>query len=136
MSSQNCFSFHKGHHLHYTKIEKFNQPTTQIDISHVMGSAFLVTCNGVTEYWFHHDPQRLQSALSWSVEQGIEATADKLFIFVNSGTQIERFHMSQEKLSECIHMNERTVKRPEVFAIVKQLHAENRKKLSERGINA
>jgi DNA phosphorothioation-dependent restriction protein DptG len=44
--------------------------------------------------------------------------------------------MSQESLSECIHMNEKTSKRPEVFQIVKQLHEENRKKLSERGINA
>jgi hypothetical protein len=71
-----------------------------------------------------------------SQAQGIEATVDKLFIFINTGSQIERFHMAQESLSECIHMNEKTSKRPEVFQIVKQLHAENRKKLSERGINA
>ena len=136
MSNKECFSFHKGHHLHHTKIDMFNQDTTQIDISHVIDTAFLVTCNGVTEYWFYHDPQRLQDALILSQAQGIEATVDKLFIFINTGSQIERFHMSQESLSECIHMNEKTSKRPEVFEIVKQLHEENRKKLSERGINA
>jgi hypothetical protein len=114
----------------------FNQDTTQIDISHVIDTAFLVSCNGVTEYWFHHNPQRLQEAIGLSEPQGIEATQDKRFIFVNTGSRIERFHMSQESLSECIHMSEKTEKRPEVFAIVRLLHEENIKKLKERGISA
>ena len=136
MSNKECFSFHKGHHLHHTKIDMFNQDTTQIDISHVIDTAFLVSCNGVTEYWFHHNPQRLQEAIGLSEPQGIEATQDKRFIFVNTGSRIERFHMSQESLSECIHMSEKTEKRPEVFAIVRLLHEENIKKLKERGISA
>jgi hypothetical protein len=101
-----------------------------------MESVFLVTCNGVTEYWFHHNPRRLQEAIGLSEAQGIEATEDNRFIFVNTGSRIERFHMSQESISECIHMNEKTEKRPEVFAIVRLLHQENIKKLNERGISA
>jgi len=136
MSNKECFSFHKGHHLHHTRIDQFNQETALIDISHVMESVFLVTCNGVTEYWFHHNPRRLQDAIRLSEPQGIEATEDKRFIFVNTGSRIERFHMSQESLSECIYMNEKTEKRPEVFAIVRLLHEDNIKKLKERGISA
>jgi len=39
-------------------------------------------------------------------------------------------------MSDCILLNDKTIKQPEVIAIVKQLHAENIKKLNERGINA
>jgi hypothetical protein len=136
MSNKECFSFHEGHHLHHTKIDQFNQETALIDISHVIESVFLVTCNGVTEYWFHHNPRRLQDAIRLSEAQGIEATEDKRFIFVNTGSRIERFHMSQESISDCILLNDKTIKQPEVIAIVKQLHQENIKKLNERGINA
>ena len=136
MSVKECFSFHKGHHLHHTKIDQFNQARIQVDITHVADSAFLVTCNGVTEYWFHHNPRRLQDALILSEPQGIEVTEDQRFLFVNTGSRIERFHMSQERLSECIYMDEKTAKQPEVVAIVRLLHEENRSKLNERGISA
>ena len=136
MSKKECFSFHQGHHLHHTKIDQFDQTIAPIDISHVMGSAFLVTSNGVTEFRFHHNQQRLQDALSLSENEGITATEDKKFLFVDTGVTVESFHMSQDALSDCIHLHEMTIKRPEVIAIVKQLHAENVKKLKERGISA
>jgi hypothetical protein len=136
MSEKECFSFHKGHHLHHTKVDQFNQARMQVDITHVADSAFLVTCNGITEYWFHHNPDRLQEALSQSEPRGIEVTEDKRFLFVYTSSRIERFHMSQENLSECIHMNEKTAKHPEVASIIRQLHEENRMRLIERGISA
>jgi hypothetical protein len=136
MSSKDCFSFHEGHHLHHTKVDLFDQNITPIDISHVMGSAFLVTSNGVTQFWFHHNPQRLLDALTLSENEGITATEDKKFLFVNTGIQVESFHMSQESISDCILLNDKSIKQPEVISIVKQLHQENIKKLNERGINA
>ena len=136
MSNKECFSFHEGHHLHHTKVDQFSQNRTLIDISHVMGSAFLVTSNGVTQFWFHHNPQRLLDALTLSENGGITATEDKKFLFVNTGIKVESFHMSQESISDCILLNDKTIKQPEVIAIVKQLHQENIKKLNERGINA
>jgi len=101
-----------------------------------MGSVFLVTSNGVTQFWFHHNPQRLLDALTLSENGGITATEDKKFLFVYTGIKVESFHMSQESISDCILLNDKTIKQPEVIAIVKQLHQENIKKLNERGINA
>ncbi|NDC49269.1 MAG: hypothetical protein EBZ61_09380 [Micrococcales bacterium] len=136
MSRDTCFSFHPGHNLHFTKIDSFNQPRNLVDISHVVDTAFLVTVNGVTDFWYHHNPDRLISALESSMPEGIEVTEDKKFLFVYTGELVERFNMAQEQFSSCIRITEKISKKPEVVAIIKSLHAENIKKLIERGISA
>jgi len=95
-----------------------------------------VTVNGVTDFWYHHNPDRLISALESSMPEGIEVTEDKKFLFVYTGELVERFNMAQEQFSSCIRITEKISKKPEVVAIIKSLHAENIKKLIERGISA
>ena len=136
MSETNCYSFHPGHHLHYKKVDTFNQPRSLVDVSHVMDTAFLVTVNGVTEYWYHHNPKKLLDALTRSHPEGIETTEDKKFLFVFTGTLIERFNMSQEPLTQCITLTGAKPIDPRVIDIVKKLHATNIKMLIERGISA
>lgn len=135
MSAAECFSFHPGHHLHHSKIDEFKQPRYLVDVSHVIDNAFLITLNGVTEYWFHHDPQRVLEALSRSHPEGIEVTADKKFLFVYTGKRIERFNMSQEGISNCIRVNNSEVK-PAIESLVRSIHEQNKQKLIERGISA
>ena len=76
MSKAVCYSFHSGHNIYHETVDSFNQPRTQVDITHVMNNAFLVTTNGVTEYWFHHMPHRLLDAPTRTIPEGIEATED------------------------------------------------------------
>jgi len=135
MSKAVCYSFHPGHNIHYETVAGFNQPRTLVDITHVMNNAFLVTTNGVTEYWFHHMPHRLLDALTRTIPEGIEATEDKRFIFVYTGGAIERFNMSQEKISDCFLVTERPELSAAVASIIKSIHANNIKKLIERGIS-
>ena len=135
MSEITCYSFHPGHNIHHEKVDDFKQPRMPIDISHVMSRAFLVSFNGEQEYWYHHMPHRLLEALFKSHPEGIEATQDKRFIFVYTGGLILRFSMSQEPLTSCIHVAEGSKVHPVVAATIKHIHAENIKKLIERGIS-
>jgi len=135
MSKAVCYSFHPGHNIHYETVAGFNQPRTLVDITHVMNNAFLVTTNGVTQYWFHHMPHRLLDALTRTIPEGIEATEDKRFIFVYTGGAIERFNMSQEKISDCFLVTERKEISAAAASIIKSIHANNIKKLIERGIS-
>ena len=135
MSAAECFSFHPGHHLHHSKIDDFNQPRSLVDVSHVMENAFLITLNGVTEYWFHHDPQRLLEALTKSHPEGIEVTADKKFLFISTGKLIERFNMTQEQITSCIRVNMSEAK-PSLESVVRAVHEQNKQKLIQRGISA
>ena len=135
MSALECFSFHPGHNLHHTKIDDFKQPRMAIDISHVMNHAFLVTFKDTSEYWYHHMPHRLLEALIKSSPEGIEATEDKRFIFVYTGGEILRFNMAQESTTSCIQVSENPKVHPIIAATVKQIHAENVKKLIEMGIS-
>jgi hypothetical protein len=135
MSKAVCYSFHPGHNIYHETVDSFNQPRTLVDITHVMNNAFLVTTNGVTEYWFHHMPHRLLDALTRTIPEGIEATEDKRFIFVYTGGAIERFNMSQEKISDCFLVTERPELSTQVATIIKSIHANNIKKLIERGIS-
>ena len=136
MSTIECYSFHPGHRLHFKKIASFNQPRNLVDISHVMDTAFLVTLNGVTNYWYHHNPQRLLDALTRSHPEGIEVTQDKQFLFIFTGTLIERFNMTQTPLKPCIRLTGDQPIHPLVADKVKKVHALNIKKLIERGISA
>ena len=135
MSAAECFSFHPGHHLHHSKVDEFNQPRIMVDVSHVMENAFLITFNGVTEYWFHHDPQRVLEALTNSNPEGIEVTADRKFLFIYTGKLIERFNMSQEQISNCIRVNMSEAK-PSLESVVRAVHEQNKQKLIQRGISA
>ncbi len=74
MSTSPCYSFQPGHNIHHQTIEKFNQPRTLVDVSHVIDDALLVTFNGFTEFWYHHNPKWLMDALTRSMPEGIEAT--------------------------------------------------------------
>jgi len=136
MSNTECFSFHPGHHIHHSKIDEFSQPRTMVAISHVMDNAFLVTLNGKTEYWFHHKPERLLNALTRSYKEGIEVTRDKKFLFVYTGEAIERFSMSQENITSCIQVTNNPKVHTRVALMIKDIHAQNIKKLIERGISA
>ena len=135
MSAAECFSFHPGHHLHHSKIDDFIQPRSLVDVSHVMENAFLITLNGVTEYWFHHDPQRVLEALTKSHPEGIEVTADKKFLFIYTGKLIERFSMAQQEMGNCIRVNNSEAK-PVIESIVRAIHEQNKQKLIQRGISA
>jgi len=106
-----------------------------VDVSHVIDNAFLITLDGVTEYWFHHNPQRVIQALIESDPEGIEVTADKKFLFIYTGKLIERFNMSQENITNCIRVNNSEVK-PVIQSIVRAIHEQNKQKLNERGISA
>jgi hypothetical protein len=80
-------------------------------------------------------PHSLLEALFKSHPEGLEATQDKRFIFVYTGGQILRFSMSQEPLTSCIHVSEGSKVHPVIAATIKHIHAENIKKLIERGIS-
>ena len=136
MSETTCYSFQLGHNIHHEKVDDFKQPRMLIDISHVMSRAFLVSFNGNQEYWYHHMPHRLLEALINSHPEGIEATEDKKFIFVYTGGVILRFNMSQEPLSQCVHITKDSKVHPKIAETIKQIHAVNIKKLIERGISA
>jgi hypothetical protein len=136
MSKAECYSFHAGHNIYHETVDSFNQPRTQVDITHVMNNAFLVTANGVTEYWFHHMPHNIIAALTRSKLEGIEATEDKKFLFVYTGGVIKRFNMSQNKISNCFLEAESKQYSTMVAAVIKSIHEDNKKKLIERGISA
>jgi hypothetical protein len=136
MSATACYSFHPGHNIHHEKVDDFKQPRIAIDISHIMNHAFLVSFNGQQEYWYHHMPHRLLEALYESHPEGIEATQDKKFIFVYTGGLIHRFSMAQEAVTSCIHLANNSNLHPIVKDTIKKIHAENIKKLIERGISA
>jgi hypothetical protein len=135
MSELTCYSFHPGHNIHHDEVDDFKQPRMLIDISHVMSRAFLVSFNGEQEYWYHHMPHRLLEALFNSHPEGIEATQDKGFIFVYTGGLILRFNMSQDPLTSCVQLSQNSDMHPLAAATLKQVHAENIKKLIERGIS-
>ena len=135
MSETTCYSFHQGHIIHHEKTDDFKQPRMPIDISHVMNRAFLVSFNGEQEYWYHHRPDRLLEALFKSHPEGLEATQDKRFIFVYTGGRILRFSMAQDSLTSCIQVSSDPKVHPVIAATIKQIHAENIKKLIERGFS-
>ena len=135
MSKAECYSFHAGHNIYYESVASFEQPRTQVDITHVMNNAFLVTTNGVTEYWFNHMPHRLLDALTRTIPEGIEATEDKRFIFVYTGGAIATFNMSQDKISNCFLEPESKQYSTMVALVIKSIHEDNKKKLIERGIS-
>jgi hypothetical protein len=136
MSTSPCYSFHPGHNIHHQTIEKFNQPRTLVDVSHVMDNAFLVTFNGFTEFWYHHNPKRLMDSLTRSMPEGIEATEDKKFLFVYTGTLIERFNMAQTEITKCIQIAGPETMHPAIASTIRKIHATNVRKLIERGISA
>ena len=121
--------------MHHNKIEGFNQPRLLVDVSHVIDNAFLITANGETGYWFHHDPQRIMTAINKSHPEGIEVTADKKFLFIYTVRLIERFNMTQEVITDCIRVED-TEDNPVIESIMRAIHRENRVKLMERGISA
>ena len=135
MSAIECYSFHPGHNLHHSKIDDFNQPRMAITISHVMNHAFLVSFNGQSEFWYHHMPHRLLESLFKSHPEGIEATQDKRFIFVYTGGLILRFSMAQERTTKCIQVTQNPKVHPVIAETIKEINAENIKKLMERGIS-
>ena len=92
--------------MHHNKIDGFNQPRLLVDVSHVIDNAFLITANGETGYWFHHDPKRIMTAINKSHPEGIEVTADKKFLFIYTGRLIERFNMTQEVITDCIRVED------------------------------
>ena len=136
MSKAECYSFHAGHNIYHETVTGFNQPRTLVDITHVMNNAFLVTTNGVTEYWFHHLPHKIIAALTRSKLEGIEATEDKRFLFVYTGGAIATFNMSQDNISNCFLEAESKQYSTMVAAVIKSIHEDNKKKLNERGLSA
>ena len=136
MSKAECYSFHAGHNIYHESIAKFNQPRIPVDITHVMNNAFLVTANGVTEYWFHHLPHKILAALTKGTLEGIEATADKKFLFIYTGGAVATFNMSQDKISNCFLEAESKQYSTMVAVVIKSIHEDNKKKLKERGLSA
>ena len=136
MSKAECYSFHAGHNIYHESIASFNQPRIPVDITHVMNNAFLVTANGVTEYWFHHLPHKILAALTKGTLEGIEATADKKFLFIYTGGAVATFNMSQDKISNCFLEAESKQYSTMVASVIKNIHEHNKKKLKERGLSA
>jgi hypothetical protein len=101
-----------------------------------MDNAFLVTFNGLTEFWYHHNPKRLMYSLTRSMPEGIEATEDKKFLFVYTGTLIERFNMAQTETTNCIQITGPETMHPAIASTIRKIHATNVRKLIERGISA
>lgn len=136
MSKAECYSFHAGHNIYHESIANFNQPRIPVDITHVMNNAFLVTANGVTEYWFHHLPHKILAALTKGTLEGIEATEDKKFLFIYTGGAVATFNMSQDKISNCFLEAESKQYSTMVAVVIKSIHEDNKKKLKERGLSA
>ena len=136
MSKAECYSFHAGHNIYHESITSFNQPRIPVDITHVMNNAFLVTANGVTEYWFQHLPHKLLAALTKGTLEGIEATEDKKFLFIYTGGAVATFNMSQDKISNCFLEAESKQYSTMVAVVIKSIHEDNKKKLKERGLSA
>jgi hypothetical protein len=96
-----CRSYADGHHLHYIAINSASRPRVPAAVRVYGGAAFQVTVEGVTNFWFTHDPQRLLIALAGAKPQNIEATTDRNWLFVKGDYSVDCFNMTTTPLSPC-----------------------------------
>ena len=65
-------------------------------------AAFEVTVEGVTNFWFTHDPQRLLIALAGARPENIEATKVRTWLFVKGDYGVNCFNMTTTPLTPCV----------------------------------
>ena len=121
MSKENkniCYSYAGGHHFHYIAINRASNPRVPAQVR-VLGEAFQVTVEGVTSFWFTHNPQRLLIALAGAKPENIEATQGRTWLFVKGDYSTDCFNMTNEALTPCV----RELKQPDMKEI-KRIMAE------------
>jgi hypothetical protein len=64
--------------------------------------AFQVTVEGVTNFWFTHDPQRLLIALAGAKPENIEATKGRTWLFVKGEYGVSCFNMTTTPQTSCV----------------------------------
>ncbi len=107
-NNNTCYSYAEGHHFHYIAINSASQPRVPAQVR-VFGEAFQVTVEGVTSFWFTHNPQRLLIALAGAKPENIEATKGRPWLFVKGDYSTDCFNMTNEPLTPCV----RELKQPD-----------------------
>jgi hypothetical protein len=125
MSNNNCFSFADGHNLHYIAINSASRPRVPAQIKVLGDAAFQVTVEGVTNFWFTHDPQRLLIALAGAKPENIEATKGRTWLFVKGDYGVSCFNMTTKGIVPCVSEPPK-VDLSEIRELVKQIQEEEK----------
>jgi hypothetical protein len=97
-----CHSYGGGHHFHYIAINSASRPRVPAAVKVFGDAAFQVTVEGVTNFWFTHDPQRLLIALAGAKPENIEATKGRTWLFVKGDYGVSCFNMTTSSITPCV----------------------------------
>ena len=101
-----CPRFQAGHNFHWIPIFNHSHPRIEIQAKWLLDNQFEVVVEGKTEIWFHHEPERLKSALARTKPGGIKATVGRPWMFVDAGDGSYAFHCADGPMLPCFSEDE------------------------------